>query len=46
MGDKKHDKIFKEILQNKEEMTKFLSDFIKFEVPVEELEIYNTEFYK
>ena len=44
VGDKKHDKIFKEILQNKEEMSKFLNDFVKFEVPVEELEIYNSEF--
>ena len=31
-GDKKHDKIFKEILQNKEEIAKFINKFIKYEV--------------
>ena len=43
-GDKKHDKIFKEILQNPKEMAQFINDFTKHKVNAEELENY-TENY-
>lgn len=43
-GDKKHDKIFKDILQNKEEMAKFISTFVKYNVKPEQLEIYNSNY--
>lgn len=43
-GDKKHDKIFKDILHNKEEIARFISDFIKYEVKAEEIEIYNPNY--
>ena len=39
--DKKHDKIFKDILKNKEEMSRFISRFINYEVKTKELEVYN-----
>lgn len=42
--DKKHDKIFKDILQNKEEMAKFINTFVKYNVKAEQLEIYNSNF--
>lgn len=31
-GDKKHDKIFKDILQNKEEIAHFISQFVEYQV--------------
>lgn len=43
-GDKKHDKILKDILQNKEEIAQFINKFVNYEVKVEELEIYNTNY--
>ena len=43
-GDKKHDKIFKEILQNPIEMAKFINNFTTHRVYVDELENY-TENY-
>lgn len=43
-GDKKHDKIFKEILQNKEEISKFISKFTKYNVKTEELKIYTPNY--
>ena len=43
-GDKKHDKIFKEILQNPKEMVQFINNFTNHKVNVDELEIY-TENY-
>lgn len=43
-GDKKHDKIFKDILQNKEEIARFISKFVKYEVKAKELEIYNPNY--
>ena len=43
-GDKKHDKIFKDILQNKREMVQFLDYFIKYKIPLEELENYNPNY--
>lgn len=43
-GDKKHDKIFKDILQNKEEIAQFINKFANYEVNVEELEIYNPNY--
>ena len=43
-GDKKHDKIFKEILQNKREMADFLKQFIEYEIKAEELENYNPNY--
>lgn len=43
-GDKKHDKIFKDILQNKEKMAKFISTFVKYNVKPEQLEIYNSNY--
>ena len=42
--DKKHDKIFKEILQNPEEMVQFINNFTKYKVEIDELENY-TENY-
>lgn len=42
--DKKHDKIFKEILQNSKEMAQFINNFTKHKVKAEELENY-TENY-
>ena len=43
-GDKKHDKIFKEILQNPKEMAGFINNFTKHKVTADELENY-TENY-
>lgn len=43
-GDKKHDKIFKDIFQNKKEIARFISKFIKYEVKAGELEIYNPNY--
>lgn len=43
-GDKKHDKIFKDILQNKEEIAQFINKFADYEVNTEELEIYNPNY--
>lgn len=43
-GDKKHDKIFKEILQNPNEMAQFINNFTKHIVSADELENY-TENY-
>lgn len=43
-GDKKHDKIFKDILQNKKEMAQFLNNFIKYEILPEDLENYNPNY--
>ena len=43
-GDKKHDKIFKDILQNKEEIARFINKFTNYEMNVEELEIYNPNY--
>jgi len=40
----KHNKTFKEVLKNKEEMSKFLKHFIGLEVKASELQIYNNEF--
>lgn len=42
--DKKHDKIFRDILQDKKEMAKFIGDFIKKEIIPEELENYNANY--
>ena len=43
-GDKKHDKIFKDILQNKEEIVEFINKFGDYEVNAEDLEIYNPNY--
>ena len=43
-GDKKHDKIFKDILQNKEEIGQFINKFGDYEINTEELEIYNPNY--
>ena len=43
-GDKKHDKIFKDILQNKKEMAQFLKNFIEYEILPEDLENYNPNY--
>ena len=43
-GDKKHDKIFKDILQNKKEMAKFLNYFMKYKILPEELENQNPNY--
>lgn len=43
-GDKKHDKIFKDILQNKEEIAHFISQFVEYQVKAQELEIYNANY--
>lgn len=40
-GNKKHDKILKDILQNKEEIVQFINKFVGYEVKTEGLEIYN-----
>lgn len=42
--DKKHDKIFKDILQNKKEMAKFITHFMNCKVKSEELELYNVNY--
>lgn len=42
--DKKHDKIFKDILQDKQEMAKFITDFAKYEVKAEDIEVYKTNY--
>lgn len=44
VGNKKHDKIFKEILQSKEEIARFISKFINYEVKAKKLEIYNPNY--
>ena len=43
-GDKIHDKIFKNVLQNKDEVTQFINKFGEYEVNIEELEIYNPNY--
>ena len=43
-GDKKHDKIFKDILQNKEEIGQFINKFGDYEINTEELELYNPNY--
>lgn len=43
-GDKKHDKIFKEILQNKEEISRFISKFTEYNVKAEELKVYTPNY--
>lgn len=40
----KHDKTFKEVLKDKEEMSKFLKEFIELEVDTSKLQLYNSEF--
>ena len=40
--DNKHDKIFKSILQDKKELTKFLKKYIRHEVEPENIELCNT----
>ena len=42
--DKKHDKIFKNILSDVKEMQKFLKDFLEMEVDAENLEKYKNSF--
>ena len=42
--DNKHDKIFKDILQNKKEIATLINCFTEYEVREKDLEIYNTEF--
>lgn len=42
--DKKHDKIFKDILQDKEEMAKFLTSFVGYNIKQEQLELYNSNY--
>lgn len=42
--DKKHDKIFKNILSNVKEMQRFLKDFLEMEVNAENLEKYKNSF--
>jgi len=44
IGDKKHDKIFKDILQNKNEMADFLNNFIEYKVFPDDLENYNPNY--
>lgn len=43
-GDKKHDKIFKEILQNPKEMAEFINNFTNHRVKVNELENYSENY--
>ena len=43
-GDKKHDKIFKEILQNKNEMVKFLNHFINQNIKNNDLQNYSESY--
>ena len=43
-SDKKHDKIFKEILQNPKEMEQFINNFTTHEVSVAELENYSENY--
>ena len=40
----KHDKTFKEILKDKEEMSEFLKQFMELEVNASKLQLYNGEF--
>ena len=42
--EKKHDKIFKEIFQDKQELVQFLFMYIGIKTKIEELELYNTNF--
>ena len=42
--EKKHDKIFKEIFQDKQELVQFLFMYIGIKTRTEELELYNTNF--
>ena len=44
--DKKHDVIFKRILLNKKEVSKFIYKKFKIKIKAEELELYNKEFIK
>jgi len=43
-GDKKYDKIFKDVLQNQEEVAQFINKFGNYQVNREELEIYNPNY--
>ena len=43
-GDKKHDKIFKEILQNPKEMAQFINNFTTHKVNADELENYSENY--
>lgn len=43
-GDKRHDKIFKDILQDKREMAKFISHFTNYKVKSQDLELYNVNY--
>ena len=43
-GDKKHDKIFKEILQNPKEIAEFMNNFTKHKVNSDELENYSENY--
>ena len=44
--NKKHDKIFKDILSNKEEVTNFINTYFKFKVKLkpEDIEPYKTDY--
>lgn len=42
--NQKHDKTFRGILKSRQEMSKFLQQFIELEVKSQELEIYNSSF--
>lgn len=42
--DKKHDKIFREILQNPKEMAQFINNFTKHQINVDELENYSENY--
>ena len=44
--DKKHDKIFKNILSNKKEAVRFINRKFKIKLNEEEIELYNKEFIK
>lgn len=44
IGDKKHDKIFKDVLQNTKEIAQFINKFAEYEVNRKELEIYNPNY--
>lgn len=44
IGDKKHDKIFKDILYDKREMVKFISHFTNYKVKLQDLELHNVNY--
>ena len=43
-SDKKHEKIFKEILQNPKEMEQFINNFTTHKVSIQELENYSENY--